>query len=79
MARASGTSSRGVAIESFQRLNTPNMHTTPRISTIWASSQCSARAAYDSSVTALGTEAASIAKSSATRSASENNGLVEYS
>ena len=39
-ARAIGSASSGVAIESFQRLNTPNMHTTPRISTISSSLQC---------------------------------------
>ena len=44
-ARASVRSSNGVAIESFHRLNTPNMHTTPSSSTIWLSDQCSVSAA----------------------------------
>jgi hypothetical protein len=44
-ARTSGSSSSGVAIESFQRLNTPNMQTTPRISTISASLQSDAKRA----------------------------------
>jgi len=55
---------------SFQRLRKPNSATTPTISTIWLSVQCRFSFAKESSVTALGCAAASIAKSSATRSAS---------
>ena len=55
---------------SFQRLRKPNSETTPTISTTCPSSQCLRSSANIASVTSFGTEAAAIAKSSATRSAS---------
>ncbi len=76
---STGSSSSGVAIESFQRFMNPNIDTTPRISTIWPSFQCCFMRANSSSLTSLGWEAAAIEKSSATRSASEYSGLDRYS